>query len=554
MLLDWLYHIFEFQEKNPMNFTQSFFWIFFLITYIIFSLTYKKVILRNIFLFLLSLFFYYKTSGLFLFLLIFSTLVDFFLGKWIYNSQKEVFRKLFVVLSVIINLLVLSYFKYAYFFTDSYNYLFHTDYEVFNHLAHWGNEISGKNYFTVDKIILPAGISFYTFQTISYSVDIYRRKLAPMKSILDFGLYVVFFPQLVAGPIVRAETFVPQILAKTHITSADFNKGTFLIIKGLIKKMIFADFIAMQFLDRVFEMPSMYSGFANLSALVGYSLQVYGDFSGYTDIAIGLALLMGFQLPKNFNSPYKATSCGNFWKRWHISLSSWLQDYLYIPLGGNRGGSWGSILISLSFVVGAIIAINNPVFSIVVGSILLIGSVLAYFSERFRSELSTNINLMLTMLIGGLWHGAAWKFILWGGLNGMGIVVNKFWKRISPYEKSKHFLVRFWKIFTTFCFIVFVRLYFRSTDMGSVDLWYEQVFHNFGIKDALSVIFYFRWAFLVILIGYITHWLPDSFKVFIEEKYAESHFVLKAIVAILVVFICIQVSSTDYQPFIYFQF
>lgn len=249
--------IFTFSEEFPLIFTQINFWIFFAVAYFIFALLYKRIHLRNAYLLLISLFFYYKTSGLFVGILLFSTVSDFFIGKFIYNSTHELKRKILVTLSVCINLLTLSYFKYAYFFTDSFNALFHTDYEVVNWLALWANGFTDLSYFTVDAIILPVGISFYTFQTISYSVDIYRSKITPLNSIVDFGFYVSFFPQLVAGPIVRAEHFVPQITRPTIVSKEDFNKGTFMILKGLIKKMIFADYIAMHFMDRVFDTPDM---------------------------------------------------------------------------------------------------------------------------------------------------------------------------------------------------------------------------------------------------------------------------------------------------------
>ena len=218
-----------------MDFTQMGFWVFFFIVYTGFAFVYKRLFARNLFLFLVSCFFYYKTSGLFVMLLLFSTVTDFYFGRQIDRSENEGRRKLFVTLSVTLNLLVLSYFKYAYFFTDSYNIIFHTDHKVFNYLAYWGNGFRDKGYFSADEIVLPVGISFYTFQTISYTVDIYRRKLKSLDSILDFGLYVTFFPQLVAGPIVRAEEFVPQILRPTQITQADFNKATYFIFKGLIR-------------------------------------------------------------------------------------------------------------------------------------------------------------------------------------------------------------------------------------------------------------------------------------------------------------------------------
>lgn len=549
-----LYDIFTFSEDFPLIFTQANFWIFFAVAYFLFALVYKKITLRNSYLFLISLFFYYKTSGLFIGILIFSTLVDFFIGRRIHKSENQTKRYVLVTLSVVINLTVLCYFKYAYFFTDSFNMLFHTNFEVVNWLAQWGNSFNDQNYFTVDKIILPVGISFYTFQTISYSVDIFRRKLVPLKSILDFGFYVSFFPQLVAGPIVRAETFVPQISKPTVITKADFNAGTFMILKGLIKKMIFADFIAMHFLDRVFDAPEMFSGFANVMAMIGYSLQIYGDFSGYTDIAIGLALLMGFKLPINFNSPYKATNAGDFWKRWHISLSTWLRDYLYIPLGGNRKGTIASYIILSVILLGVMYASQGMlVVSIVLGSVLLI-YILSIFNDNVKNQVNTNINLMLTMLIGGLWHGASWKFAIWGGLNGLGIVVYKFWRKISPYELNNQWYARWWKILVTLTFITFTRIYFRGESMDHIARWYRQVAYHMDWHYAWDILVHYQLVFWVMLLGYITHWLPQNKKDKIEAVYAKSPGFAKVIIASIVGVICYQAFSTDFQPFIYFQF
>ncbi|WP_228851225.1 MBOAT family O-acyltransferase [Aegicerativicinus sediminis] len=549
-----LVDIFTFSEEYPLIFTQANFWIFFVVAYFVFALCYKKLSLRNSYLFLASLFFYYKTSGLFVGILIFSTLVDFFIGKSIYNSQHSTIRKFLVTCSVVINLTVLCYFKYAYFFTDSFNMLFHTNYEVFNWLAQWGNSFNNLNYFSVEKIILPVGISFYTFQTISYSVDIYRNKVKPLKSILDFGFYVSFFPQLVAGPIVRAENFVPQINRPTTITKADFDSGTYFILKGFVKKMIFADFIAMHFLDKVFDAPEMFSGFANVMAMIGYSLQIYGDFSGYTDIAIGLALLMGFQLPINFNSPYKAENAGEFWKRWHISLSTWLRDYLYIPLGGNRNGTRASYIILTIILIGVVLAFRNLTLALIICSLVLILMLLAKYSMAVRKHVNTNINLMLTMLIGGLWHGASWKFVIWGGLNGLGILVYKYWRKISPYENKKGWVVHAWKILVTFVFITFTRIYFRGESMDHISRWYYQVANNFDWSSAIAILINYQAVFWVMLVGYITHWLPQSTKNRIEGFYANSSLPLKAIYAIFIGILCYQAFSTDFQPFIYFQF
>jgi D-alanyl-lipoteichoic acid acyltransferase DltB (MBOAT superfamily) len=205
---------------------------------------------------------------------------------------------------------------------------------------------------------------------MSYAIDIYRKQLRPVKSIFDFGFYVSFFPQLVAGPIVRASEFIPQIYQPYSVTKKEFGLALFWIINGLLKKFLLADYIAVNFIDRVFDNPVMFSGFENLMALYGYSLQVYADFSGYTDIAIGIALMLGFRLPKNFNSPYKADNCGEFWKRWHISLSSWLKDYLYIPMGGNRGGSIFSY-VALSMIVIFIYLIS--------GSLALLFGIISWF-------------------------------------------------------------------------------------------------------------------------------------------------------------------------------
>ncbi len=334
--------IFLYNPEKPLIFTRLFFWGFYLVVLLIYSGLYRQRAARNAFLFAASLFFYWKTSGLFFMILVFSTFSDYYLGNLIHRAKKVGWKKFGVIMSVVVNLFLLSYFKYAYLFVDTLNTLFNIDMEVVNHMALWSNQIAGSH-FEVSAILLPVGISFYTFQTISYTVDIYRGKVDPVKHILDFGFYVSFFPQLVAGPIVRASEFIPQLYKRYSLSMQEFGFALFLILKGLFKKMFIGDYIAMNFVDRVFANPTGFSGFENLSALFGYSLQVYVDFSGYTDIAIGVALLLGFRLPKNFNVPYKATSVGNFWKRWHISLSTWLKDYLYIPLGGNRKDSlWES--------------------------------------------------------------------------------------------------------------------------------------------------------------------------------------------------------------------
>jgi len=549
-----LKEIFAFSDEFPLIFTQADFWIFFTALYLIFSLIYKRIKLRNTYLLLVSLFFYYKTSGLFVGLLVFTTISNFYLGAGIYNARAKALKLTLLSLSVALNLFILSYFKYSYFIVDSLNYLFGTSYHVSHWLAEWGNSISNEGYFTVDKIILPIGISFYLFQTITYCVDIYRGKLKPLDSVADFGLFVTFFPQLVAGPIVRAGEFIPQISKPTVISAADFNSGTFMILKGLLKKMIFADYLAMHFMDKVFDAPAMFSGFTNIMALFGYSLQIYGDFSGYTDIAIGLALLMGFRLPVNFNSPYKAQNTSDFWRRWHISLSSFLRDYLYIPLGGNRNATAATVVISVLILAGSILAFRDKTVGITIAASVMLFVSLALAFRGMRKHFVMNINIMLTMLIGGLWHGASWKFVIWGGLNGLGILTYKYWRRISPWEKSENRVAVVWKIMLTFTFITFTRLYFRGESMEHISSWYRQVADNMDWSSALQVLYQYRIVFVIMLFGYITHWLPVRTRESIENLWAKSPLVLKGIIAVITGIVCYQAYSASFQPFIYFQF
>ena len=408
----------DYNSETPLIFTQLYFWIFFAIVLSIYSFIYKKNKLRNAFLFLVSIFFYYKTSGFFFSILLFSTFSDYLIGFAIEKGNTITKKKCWLGLSIFINLFVLFYFKYAYFFADSFNQLIGAEWHPINHFAEISNQLFGSS-FRVDQILLPVGISFFTFQTMSYSIDIYRKEIKPVRSIIDFGFYVSFFPQLVAGPIVRAAKFIPQLYEPYSLTKKQFGIALFWIMNGLLKKVILADYIALNLVDRVFENPEMYTGVENLMALYGYSLQVYADFSGYTDIAIGIAMLLGFSLPKNFDSPYKAESCGNFWKRWHISLSSWLKDYLYIPMGGNRGGSIFTF-VSLAFVALFLFFISGSFYVLIYFLLgLFIALIIGLIFPKIKGWYITNINIMITMLLGGLWHGASWNFVIWGAYHGI---------------------------------------------------------------------------------------------------------------------------------------
>src|SRR5687767_5732201 len=336
-ILNNLKDLLKYEPEHPMIFTTALFWIFFGLVLVVFQLTYKKLTVRNLFLFAFSLFFYYKSSGYFFVLLLLTTVIDYVMGWQIFRAENKALKKFYVFLSLCMNLGLLSYFKYSYFLTGFFNSLFDTSYQPVDYLAHWTNYLTGSN-LEIAHIILPVGISFYTFQSISYSVDIYRGLIKPVDRFLDFALFVSFFPQLVAGPIVRATEFVPQIYQPYNLTRPEFNRAIFLILGGLIKKILISDYISSNFVDRVFASPGSYTGFENLMSVYGYTIQIYCDFSGYTDIAIGVALLLGFRLSINFDAPYISQNITEFWRRWHISLSTWLRDYLYISLGGNRKG------------------------------------------------------------------------------------------------------------------------------------------------------------------------------------------------------------------------
>jgi len=610
-----LTNLFSFNEQYPLLFTQFNFWAFFALVFAFFSLFHSKRLLRNGFLFFASVFFYYKTSGLFVLILIFDMILDYFLGIFMDRSKRHGARKFHLIVGVVINLAVLCYFKYAYFFTDAYNTIVGSKYEVINWLAQWTNDLSGKDYFDASKILLPVGISFYTFQNISYLVDVYKQKIRHVSNIFDFGFYVTFFPQLVAGPIVRADQFVPQLYKKFFLSRRQFGIAVFWILNGLAKKLIMSDYLAVNFVDRVFNNPTLFTSFENLSALFIYSLQVYADFSGYTDIAIGVAMLMGFYLPKNFNSPYKADSPSNFWKRWHISLSKWLQDYLYIPLGGNRNATVGTYLCIL--LIGAVIILltkNAVITSIIVGLAVIL-TVISLISKKARLKISTNINMMNTMLLGGLWHGASWNFMIWGGLNGFGILGFKVWRHFKQWLRSLVSFVIFgaffacnwfwpspvlmiftvwsgvffagtlirciysaiwpnrdinwlnfsWNVFMTFVFISFTRLFFRSgsnldpavaneTAWNTAKAMVNSIGGHWNVAAIPDILANYWIVFTLFVVGMVIHWLPERWKRWYRVNFALLPIWLIGLLVVVAVFVLYQFVTADLQPFIYFQF
>ena len=606
--------LFGFDPNSPLLFTQFYFWAFFALVYAFFALVGDKRLLRNAFLFFVSLFFYYKTSGLSVLILIFVTCSDFFLARRIVSAKRKGAKRAWLVLSVCIDLLLLCYFKYAYFFADFVHSLTGLELKVVNVFGMLGNALAGTEMFRVDNIVLPVGISFFTFQVISYTVDVYRGDVKPVTNILDFGFYVSFFPQLVAGPIVRASEFVPQLYKPFFLGRKQFGIAVFWIINGLAKKLILSDYIAVNFIDRVFDNPLLFTGFENLAALFGYSLQVYADFSGYTDIAIGVAMLMGFYLPQNFNSPYKASNPQDFWRRWHMSLSRWLRNYLYIPLGGNRNATFGTYFWIVLFAVIAAILSGSWVVSLVFVVMAVVLGVVAHFNPDRRKKILANINRFITMLLGGLWHGASWNFIIWGGLNGIGLVFFQFWRDMKWGVRMglvtaavvglalAHFLapapiwnllfvwcsiiwigtlVRFiyhlaggqgckqlgyiWGVIQTFTFITFTRLFFRSgsnLDPATANevAWEtaQRMVNQIGSAWNWQVIpqicaEYWK-VFALVIAGMVIHWLPVRWKRWYRINFAMLPLPVMGLVVAAVVFVVYQFITADLQAFIYFQF
>ena len=566
-----------FDKNHPITFTVWSFWAFFMLVMVGMALIGKKLAMRNTFLFAVSLFFYFKTSGFFFLLLVFSTVTDFYIGQRIAAAPGQVKKTGWLSVSVFINLISLFYFKYTYFLADAYSQATGIPLVVRNWLGdwanqglealapifHWNDQFLATAYFGADDIILPVGVSFFTFQTISYAADLYRGRLKPVTRLMDFGFYVAYFPQLVAGPIVRAAEFIPQIYQPYRLSKRLFGLAIFLILSGMAKKVILADYLAVGLVDKTFSLPEMVKGFEVFFSLLVYSLQVYADFSGYTDMAIGVALLMGFKLPLNFNSPYKAENVADFWKRWHISLSTWLKDYLYIPLGGNRKATWGTFI--WSFVLTGVVAAIAHEWRLLpaVAFIFLIWYLLGLWKPTIWRHFITNINMLLTMLIGGLWHGASWNFMIWGGLNGLALVVYKYWRKISPYEHSTHWAIRVWKIAITFIFISLTRLFFRAGDVKNTEdtvatartLWHQMAdvtgwtpSYIFAVIDGLI------WVSLVFVLGMILHWLPTTWKRAMKLRFISLPGYAQICLSILIFLVIYQFALADAQTFIYFQF
>lgn len=476
----------QYDPTAPMIFSSGLFWVLFILFIPVYAMLKRSRWQMIVFVVLFSLYFYYKSSALFFLMLLGTSLDDWLVSRWMAKLRGQRARLALMWTSIILSLSILGYFKYANFF-----------------LWNW-NAMVGANFQPLD-IILPVGISFYTFQSISYVVDVYKRKIGPTRTWLEYLFFLSFFPALVAGPIVRADYFLPQLEKNKSATTAEIWGGLWLIIIGIFKKAIVADYIS-QYNDLIFNDPSLYTGVQTLMGVLGYTMQIYCDFSGYSDMAIGIALIMGFKLGLNFDSPYQSRNLTEFWRRWHISLSSWLRDYLYIPLGGNRKGT-------------------------------------------FR----TYLNNFLTMLIGGLWHGAAWKFVFWGAMHGVGLAVHKACKPILKKIPDNWFTIFiFWLI--TFVYVSLLWVFFRAASFSDSVLIIQNIFVDFQWNQ-IPQFFEVRMVWCIMMLALIVaHFVPQSWADKVQMAYVGAPWIIKVLVFVAVVQLVIEFMSEEVAPFIYFQF
>ncbi len=494
-----------YQPNSPMLFSSGLFFFLFIGFFMIYMSLRKNTLARIIYVTLFSLYFYYKSSGLWFGLLIVTATSDYWIGRVLEITATQWKKKLLVTLSLCVNLGMLAYFKY-------FNFLYELVVRAGNEIGYlFGNDSLQRMSFEKMDIFLPVGLSFFTFQSISYIIDIYRGRTTVLHRWIDYLFYVSFFPMLVAGPIVRAREFIPQMYKSPTLSRLQFGEGLYLVLCGLIKKTVISDYISFNFVDRVFDSPLLYTGVENLLGVYGYALQIYCDFSGYSDMAIGIALLLGFRFNVNFDSPYQSATITEFWRRWHISLSSWLKDYLYISLGGNRKG-----------------------------------------------KLRTYINLFITMLLGGLWHGASIRFILWGALHGVALAIHKFimgrFKSFKQTGEEMGFIRRFTGTVFTFHVVCFGWIFFRADSMQTVKEILMQIFTSFHPEILVQFITGYSVVSALMVLGYIFHFMPKKADLFVQGLVTRSPLLVQAFMLIVVIFIVVQFKNAGVQPFIYFQF
>lgn len=476
-----------YNPDEPMIFSSGIFWALFIVFMPLYGMLRRRKWQMTVFVTAFSFFFYYKSSGLFVLMLAGTSALDWLMSRLMSRQgASRVLRRGCLAVSLSASLGILAYFKYANFF-------------LWNFTA-----LAGGNFSPLD-LVLPVGISFYTFQSVSYMIDVYKGRVAPARTWLDYAFFLSFFPALVAGPIVRADYFLPQLEANRHATRTELYTGLWLILVGVVKKAVIADYIA-QYNDLIFGAPGAYSGFETLMGIIGYTMQIYCDFSGYSDMAIGIALIMGFKLAQNFNFPYKSRNLTDFWHRWHISLSTWLRDYVYIPLGGNRKGT-----------------------------------------------ARTYVNSFATMLAGGLWHGAAWQFVFWGAMHGAGLAVHKASKpwlaRIPDIPAVK---VLSWLLTMTFVALMWV--FFRATSWNDAVTLLAALGSGYSLAGIAAFASARAVWLILLLVVVMAHALPTDFIDRCRRSFIDLPWLLKLLIFIIVVQLVLEFRTADVAPFIYFRF
>lgn len=463
-----------------MSFASLEFLLFFCIVFlgVLFLQRLQNTIYKEIFLLLASYFFYGYWDWRFCFLLLFVTVIAYITA--LFSHKKAAF-----ITGITIPLVVLGFFKYFHFFLDSFSSLLRQDFDVLS-------------------IILPVGISFYTFQALSYVIDVQRGKIKAEKDFIKLALYISFFPQLVAGPIVKAAEFLPQLRQDRRITLKNLEMGLQLMVFGFLKKIVIADHLSV-FVDDVFRTPTAFHWFSIILAVLSYSIQIYFDFSGYSDIAIGCAKCFGYDFCPNFNLPYISENVTVFWRRWHISLSTWLKEYLYIPLGGNRKG-----------------------------------------------KLRQHMNLFVTMLLGGLWHGANWTFVFWGALHGLALCVDK----LLPKKKDPNIIQKSCNIISTFLFVSFVWIFFRADSFFTA---WQVIKGIFTLQK--GILQPFSWSFIAIFAVLICTVIAILHSKKLGEKEVNGFYPmlrLNTVFGLTVFFftcgLILCLAFTGEHPFVYFQF
>ena len=494
------FHQFLYDRENPLLFNNGFFVFFFAIFIALYYTFRNKIQVRRYIFCFFSLYFFYKASGQFVVLVMLSAVVDFYLSNALFKETNPVTRKGLLLTSIIFNLGLLFYFKYTNFFISLSNDMFHTGFNPLN-------------------ILLPVGISFYTFENLSYTIDVYRKQFEPAKRFTDYLLFLSFFPKLVMGPIVRAHDFVPQINKPYVISDTDFAKGFYLIISGLFKKLVLSDYITLNFVNYIFDDPARYTGLENLFAVYGYAVVIYCDFSGYSDIAIGIGKWLGFSIPTNFLSPYQSKSITEFWRRWHISLSSWLRDYLYIPMGGNRKSSAATWIFPSLFFISAFVAGMHLIhLSWWVSLLLSIGVaglfILPGLIGKEKNGVSTSMNLLTTMLLGGFWHGASWNFLIWGALHGVALAIHKTWLMLtgrSLANTRKRGWYKLLAVLVTFHFVCFCWIFFKAADFDTAIVMLKQIAYDFSWSVWPGFFANYQSVLYIMALAYFLHTIPDDY-------------------------------------------